>query len=95
MAPPASAPSSLTTGAPVVEPPPSASAEAPDLRLTGMASTAVNGGVEWTALINDGQSLLFAKLGDRLPGGFEVVDIQESAVTIRDTAGAERVLRLR
>jgi hypothetical protein len=74
------------------EPPPSPGAQ---LRLTGMAATATSGGTEWTAMVHDGQSLLFVKLGDRLPGGFEVVDIQETAVTIRDSAGGERTLRLR
>jgi hypothetical protein len=37
---------------------------------------------------------LYVQKGDRLPGGFEVVDIHESSVTLRDGAGGERTLRL-
>jgi len=75
----------------VVEPPrPGA-----QLRLTGMATAKGVDGPELTAMVHDGQSLLFVKRGDTLPGGFEVVDIQESSVTLRDSTGGERTLRLR
>jgi hypothetical protein len=46
-------------------------------------------------MVHDGRGLLYVQQGDPLPGGFTVVDIQESSVTIRDTVGGERTLRLR
>jgi hypothetical protein len=75
----------------VVEPP-GAGAE---FRLTGMATAQGADGPERTALVHDGRSLLFVKRGDTLPGGFEVVDVQESTVTLRDSTGSERTLLLR
>lgn len=67
---------------------------APVLRLTGMATTAGPDGPEFTAMINDGQALVFVKRGEGI-AGFTVVDVQETSVTLRDGAGAERTLRLR
>ena len=64
-------------------------------RLTGMATAKGVDGPEMTAMVHDGQTLLFVKRGDSLPGGFQVVDVQESSVTLRDSAGGERTLRLR
>jgi hypothetical protein len=63
-------------------------------RLAGMASTDGPNGPAWTAMVHDGRGLLYVQRGDALPGGFTVVDIQESSVTIRDTSGGERTLRL-
>lgn len=68
---------------------------APQFRLTGMAATDSVDGTEFTAILHDGRSLVFVKRGDTLAGGFEVVDVQESSVTLRDGTGAERILRLR
>lgn len=64
-------------------------------RLTGMASTEGPDGPEFTAMVNDGRSLLFVKRGDTLPGGFVVAELDEGSVTLRDSAGGERTLRLR
>jgi hypothetical protein len=97
---PAAAPPSAAgaTTAPSVEVAPT-EAEAPrpgsEFRLTGMASTQGPDGPEFTAIVHDGRSLVFVKQGDTLPGGFEIVDVQESSVTLRDSAGGERTLRLR
>jgi hypothetical protein len=66
-----------------------------EFRLTGMASSQGPDGPEFTAMVHDGRSLLFVKRGDTLPGGFAVVDLQESSVTLRDAGGSERTLRLR
>jgi hypothetical protein len=66
-----------------------------EFRLTGMAGTQGPDGPEFTAMVHDGRTLLFVRQGDTLPGGFEVVDVQESSVTIRDSAGGDRTLRLR
>jgi hypothetical protein len=73
------------------EPPPPGS----EFRLTGMASTQGPDGVVWTAMVHDGQGLLYVQRGDALPGGFEVVDLQETSITLRDAGGGERTLRLR
>jgi hypothetical protein len=59
-----------------------------------MASTQGADGPMWTAMIHDGRSLLYVQRGDSLPGGFAVIDIQETFVTLRDTAGGERTLSL-
>jgi hypothetical protein len=79
----------------MVEPQPDAVRPGAAFRLTGMATTHGPEGPELTAMVHDGQSLVFVKWGDVLAGGFEVVDIQETAVTLRDSAGGERTLRLR
>jgi hypothetical protein len=60
-----------------------------------MAMTNGPEGPELTAMVHDGQSLVFVRKGDTLPGGFEVVDVQEASVTLRDGSGAERTLALR
>ena len=46
-------------------------------------------------MVHDGRGLLYVQKGDTLPGGFEAVDLQESSITLRDSAGGERTLRLR
>jgi hypothetical protein len=68
---------------------------APVLTLSGMASTAGPDGPTFTAIVNTGQGLLFVKLGDELPGGYVVADVQENMVTLKDSSGGERTLRLR
>ena len=82
-----------------VEAPPESPPEPPrpgaEFRLAGMASTQGADGPIWTAMIHDGRSLLYVQRGDSLPGGFAVIDIQETFVTLRDTAGGERTLSLR
>jgi hypothetical protein len=66
-----------------------------ELRLAGMATREGPDGPEFTAMVHDGRTLVFVRRGDTLSGGFEVVDVQESAITLRDAAGGERTLRLR
>ncbi len=68
--------------------------QGPLLRLAGMAQTETPNGPELTAMVHDGQGLQYVRLGDALPGGYTVVDVQETAVTIRDGSGGERTLRL-
>ena len=46
-------------------------------------------------MVNDGRSLLFVKRGDTLAGGFVVAEVDDSSVTLRDSTGGERTLRLR
>ena len=67
----------------------------PTFTLSGMASSAGPDGPTFTAIINAGQGLLFVKLGDELPGGYVVADVQENMVTLKDSSGGERTLRLR
>jgi hypothetical protein len=75
---------------PVAAPP----APGSEFRLTGMAANAGPDGPDYTAIVHDGRDLVFVKRGDTLPGGFVVVDVQESTVTLRDGSGGERTLRL-
>jgi len=64
--------------------------------LSGIATTAGADAPEFTAIISGGgQGLVFAKRGDELPGGYVVADVQETMVTLRDSSGGERTLRLR
>jgi hypothetical protein len=62
--------------------------------LSGMATNAVDGGVEHTAMVHDGKLLHFVKVGDALPGGYTVVATSDTTVTLRDGSGGERTLRL-
>jgi hypothetical protein len=68
---------------------------APTFTLSGIATTASPDGPAFTAIISGGQGLLFVKLGDELPGGYVVADVQETMVTLKDSSGGERTLRLR
>jgi hypothetical protein len=77
--------------APAAAPPPPGA----QFRLVGMATTSGPDGPELTAMVHDGQSLVFGRKGDTLAGGFEIVEVQEASVTLRDSAGGERMLRLR
>jgi hypothetical protein len=89
----ASAPASEPAAEPAEAPaPPRPGSE---FRLTGMASTDGPDGPEYTAMVHDGRSLLFVKRGDTLAGGFVVAEVDESSLTLRDSAGGERTLRLR
>ena len=67
----------------------------PTFALAGIAATSGPDGPAYTAIINGGQGLLFVKLGDELPGGYVVADVQETMVTLKDSSGGERTLRLR
>lgn len=69
----------------------------PAFTLSGIAATRVAEGVafEYTAILSGSAGLVFARPGEVLPGGIEVLDVQEQTVTLRDSAGAERTLRLR
>jgi hypothetical protein len=85
--------------APALEDPPVEPAAPPPagpmLSLSGMASNPSGDGIEYTAIVSDGAGLHFVKQGDTLPGGYTVVDVQETMITLRDESGGERTLRLR
>jgi len=74
-----------------VEPPPSG----PVLTLSGMAASQEGDAVEYTAIVSDGEGLHFVRRGDSLPGGYTVVEVHETTITIRDAHGGERTLGLR
>lgn len=67
----------------------------PTLMLSGMAATRQGDALEYTAIVSDGAGLHFVKRGDPLPGGYTVIAVDETTVTLRDSSGSERTLRLR
>lgn len=97
--PPATAGHSTSASSPVEAAPVPMPVEPPrrgdQYRLSGMAASESPAGTVWTAMVHDGQGLLYLQRGDRLPDGFEVVDIQETWLMLRDADGTERTLRLR
>lgn len=67
----------------------------PTFTLSGMAATGQGAAVEYTAIVSDGAGLHFVKRGDPLPGGYTVIAVAETTITLRDSSGSERTLRLR
>lgn len=67
---------------------------APVLKLSGIASSQVDGVSVLTAIINDNGALAFAKVGDRLPSGATVIKVEEASVVLMDAAGVTQTLRL-
>ena len=64
-------------------------ATGPSLRLVGIGST----GDTRTAVISDGADIYLVKIGETV-GGYAVVAIAETTITIADAAGAEWLLRM-
>lgn len=97
---PAAAPAHRESAAASAEPPPVADAPglpaAPGYTLSGIAASKVAEGVafEYTAILSGSNGLVFARVGDTLADGFEVVDVRETMVMLRDASGDERTLRL-
>jgi hypothetical protein len=69
--------------------------QGPSFQLSGIAADGSPEAREYTAIISGGPELLFVKRGDPLPGGYVVADVQETMVTLKDSSGGERTLRLR
>lgn len=63
--------------------------------LSGVASSQVDGVAILTAILSDGGTMVFAKAGDTLAGGYRVVSVEDSAVVIADATGQEQSVRLR
>lgn len=84
----------MPASAPAEAVPSESAATGPPLRLSGIATREGADGVQYTAIVSDGSGLHFVASGDELPGGLRVVDVQESAVTVRDATGLERTIRL-
>lgn len=76
--------------APVAPPPP----PMPIFKLSGIASNVENGAAVLTAIMNDNGSMVFAKAGDKLSRGYSVVKVDETSVTIADSAGVTQTIRL-
>jgi hypothetical protein len=66
----------------------------PQYRLSGIASSLVDGAPVLTAIINDHGALAFVKTGDKLSNGYSVVRVEDTAVVIVDAAGVTQTLRL-
>ena len=75
-------------------PPPPPDPPAPLFRLSGIASSQVDGATVLTAIINDNGALVFVKTGDKLSNGYSVVRVDEAGVTIADASGVTQTLRL-
>ena len=63
--------------------------------LSGVASSHVDGVAILTAILSDGGTMVFAKAGDTLAGGYRVVSVADTAVVIADATGQEQSVRLR
>lgn len=79
--------------APGSEPLPTIAA-GPVLALSGIATERTGDAAVLTAMISDGQTLHFVKAGDALPGGYTVVAVDATQVTLRG-AGGETILKLK
>jgi hypothetical protein len=69
-------------------------APAPLFKLSGIASSVVDGATVLTAIINDNGSLAFVKTGEPLSNGYRVVRVEETGVVIVDAAGITQTIRL-
>lgn len=67
---------------------------APVFRLSGIASSQVDGATVLTAIINDRGTLAFVKTGDKLSNGYSVVRVDEAGVVIADASGITQTIRL-
>jgi hypothetical protein len=83
-------PAADTSSTQVTLPPSLPVSLAPVFTLAGIA---VDGDVR-TAILTDGQDVHLMKVGERL-GGYEIVDITDSSVTLAEAPGMRWVLRLR
>jgi hypothetical protein len=67
---------------------------APTFKLSGIASSMVNGTNVLTAIVIDNGSMVFVKTGEKLSRGYSVVRVDELSVTIVDADGVTQTLRL-
>lgn len=66
----------------------------PRFELSGIASSARDGKAVLTAILMDNGSLIFAAVGDKLAGGYEVIRINDTTIVIADPAGTEQTVTL-
>ena len=67
---------------------------APLFKLSGIASSVIDGTTVLTAIINDNGSLAFVKTGEPLSNGYRVMRVDETGVVIVDAAGITQTIRL-
>ena len=79
---------------PVAPPPVMMAAPLPVFRLSGVASTVLDGVAVLTAIMNDNGAMVFAKAGDKLSRGYTVVRVEEMSVTLSDADGVTQTIRL-
>jgi hypothetical protein len=79
---------------PVAPPPVMMAAPLPVFRLSGVASTVLDGVAVLTAIMNDDGAMVFAKAGDKLSRGYTVVRVEEMSVTLSDADGVTQTIRL-
>lgn len=80
-------------GRPAPAPPPAPIVVGPRFALSGTAASDVAGILVHTAVLSDGYTVHLVKAGDTV-GGYRVVEVTESSVTLADADGAAYVLRL-
>jgi hypothetical protein len=75
-------------------PPVTSEPPVPVFKLSGIATSQVDGAAVLTAIIIDNGTMVFAKAGDALSNGHSVVSVDEMSVTLIDSAGVTQTLRL-
>jgi hypothetical protein len=84
-----------TVEAPIADAPTVTGPVRPRFSLSGIAiANSTDGGEVRTGILSDGQTVHLVKSGDSI-GGYTVVDVSESTVTLSDASGARFVLNLR
>ena len=66
----------------------------PVFRLSGIASDTKDGVTTFTAIVNDGGTIVLVKAGDKLSNGYSVVRVEELSVTLVDAGGVTQTIRL-
>ena len=66
----------------------------PIFKLSGIASNAEGGATTLTAILNDNGAMVFAKAGEKLSNGYSVVRVEETSVTLVDSAGVTQTIKL-
>jgi hypothetical protein len=85
----------LSTDAPAaIDTPPPPVMPRPRFELSGIASSERDGKATLTAILMDNGSLIFATVGDKLAGGYEVVRISDTTIVISNPLGAEQTVTL-
>ena len=67
----------------------------PRFQLSGIASSRQDGAIVLTAILTDYGTLVFAKAGDKLAGGYRVDRVEEAAAILVSDTGAELKLTLK
>jgi hypothetical protein len=67
----------------------------PEITLSGVAATMVDGVSRRTAILSTAEGVLLASPGDTVPPDYRVVTVEEDAVELVDGEGTTRRIRLR